>query len=174
MSLIKTISQRSRCRFVYNTFNFQTGNLSGFFSCLTLRIREICRNGNHSFCYFLSQIILSCFLHLLQNHCWNFLWSIQASVNIHTWSVVITFHYFIRNACYFFLYLIPILTHETFDRENCTGRVRDSLTFCRITDFTFSAIYKCHNRRSCTFTFTICNYYRFVSFKYRNTRVCSS
>ena len=27
MSLIKTISQRSRCRFVYNTFNLQTGNL---------------------------------------------------------------------------------------------------------------------------------------------------
>jgi len=37
----------------------------------------------------------------------------------------------------------------------------------------FATIYESDNRRSSTFTFTVCNYYRFVTFKYSNTRVCT-
>ncbi len=140
--LIQTVGKSCGCRFVYNTFYFQTSNLSGFFCSLTLRVREISRNGNHSFCHFLSQIILSSFLHLLKNHCRNFLRSIQTTVNIHTRSIVVTFHYFIRNTLYFFLYLIPSFTHETFNRENRTRRVGNSLTLSRITYLTFTTIHK--------------------------------
>src|SRR3712207_8273579 len=51
---------------------------------------------------------------------------------------IIAFYYFIWYARNFFLHLIPVLTHETFDREDCTLRIRDGLPFCRITDFTRS------------------------------------
>ena len=174
VSLIKTISQSSSCRFVHNTFHFQTCNLTSFFSSLTLWVWEVCRNGDNSFCNFLSQIILGCFLHLLQDHSWNFLRSIKTSVNIYTRSIIVTFHYFIRNTSSFLLYLIPSFTHETLDRENSTLRISDCLTFCRITYFTFATVDKCNDRWSSTFTFTVCDYYRFVSFEYRNTRVCCS
>ncbi|CDB58410.1 putative uncharacterized protein [Bacteroides ovatus CAG:22] len=174
VSLIQTVSKSCGCRFVYNTFYFQTSNLSGFLSSLTLRVGKICRNGDNCFCYFLTEIVFGSFLHFLKNHCRNFLRSVQTSVDVNTRSVIITFHYFIRNTSYLLLYLIPSFTHETFDREDCTCRVRNSLTFCRITHLTFTAIYESDNRRSRTFTFTVCNYYRFVTFEYGNTRVCSS
>ena len=174
VSLVQTVCKSCSCRFVNNTFYFQTCNLSGFFSSLTLRVGEICRNGDNSFCNFLSQIIFSSLLHLLKNHCRDFLRSVQTTVNIYTRSVVVTFHYFIRNTCNLFLYLVPVFTHKTFDREDRTCRVSNSLTFSRITYFTLAAIYKCNHRRSCTLTFTVCNYYRFVALKYGNTRVCCS
>ena len=174
VSLVQTISKSSGCRFVHNTFYFQTGNLSGFFRSLTLRVREICRNSDYCFRYFLSKIIFSSFLHFLKNHSRNFLRSVQTSVDVNTRSVVIASHYFIRNTSNFFLNLVPIFTHETFDRENGTCRVSNSLTFCRVAHLTFATIYESDNRRSSTFTFTVCNYYRFVTFKYSNTRVCSS
>ena len=144
MRLVDTISQSCGSRFVHDTLYFQTGNLTGFLRSLTLRVGEISRNGDYGFRYFLSQIILSGLFHFLQNHCRNFLRSIETSVNIHTRSIVVTFYHFIRYASDFFLNLIPVLTHETFDREHGSCRVCDSLTLCRITDLTFAAIYKCH------------------------------
>lgn len=92
--------------------------------------------------------------------------SIKTSVDIYTWGIIVTFHYFIRDTGYFLLYLIPSFTHETLDRKNSTLRVSDCLTFCRITYFTFATVDKCNDRRSSTFTFTVCDYYRFITFKY--------
>ena len=34
------------------------------------------------------------------------------------------------------------------------------------TYFTFATVDKCNDRRSSTFTFTVCDYYRFITFKY--------
>ena len=174
MRLVDTVSQSCGSRLVHNTLYFQTGNLAGFFGSLTLRIGEISRNGNNGFRHFLSQIILSGLFHFLQNHCRDFLRSIETSVNIHTRSIVVTLHYFIRYAGYFFLYLIPVLTHETFDWEHCSRRVCDSLTLCRVTHLAFTTVHKRHNRRSGALAFAVCNYYRFVSFEYGNARVCCS
>ena len=64
-------------------------------------------------------------------------------------------------------------TYETFDRENGILRIRNRLTFGRITHQAF-AVFKRHDRRSRTLAFVVSDYYRFVTFKYGNTRVCSS
>ena len=90
--LIHTVSQSRSRRFIHNTFHFQTGNLSGLFRRLTLRIGKISRHGNHCFRHFLTQIILSRLLHLLENHGRDFLRSIETTLNIHTRRVVISFY----------------------------------------------------------------------------------
>ena len=92
----------------------------------------------------MSQIILGSLFHLLQNHCRDFLRGIETSVDVYTRSIVVTLYYFIRHTADFFLYLVPVFAHETFDGENRTGGVRDSLTLGRITDFTFATINKCY------------------------------
>ena len=68
---VHTVSQ-SRCRrFVDDTQNFQSGNFTGVFGCLTLRIVKICRNRNNGLLNFFTQIALGIFLNLLQNDCGN-------------------------------------------------------------------------------------------------------
>ena len=51
---VQTVSERGGCRFVNNTHYFETGNFTGIFRRLTLRIIKICRNGNYGFIHFRS------------------------------------------------------------------------------------------------------------------------
>ena len=67
----------------------------------------------------------------------------MTAIDINTRHIVIIY-YWIRHTSHFLLYLGPILSHETLNRVNCTFRVCNSLTLCRITDFTFTTIYKCN------------------------------
>ena len=115
VSLVHTVSQSGSSRLVHDTLYFQTGNLSGFLGCLTLRVREVCGHGDNSFCYFLAQIVLGCLLHLLQNHGAQLLGSVQTAVNVHTGSVVLATYHRIGHARGFLLHLVKGLAHETLD-----------------------------------------------------------
>ena len=64
---VQAISQRSGGRFIDDTQNFKTGNFAGIFGCLTLRIVEIGRHGNHRLGHAFAQIILCRLFHFLQN-----------------------------------------------------------------------------------------------------------
>ena len=115
VSLVDTVSQSSSSRFVYDTLHFQTCNLTSFLSSLTLRVREVSRNCDNRFSYFLAEVVFSSLLHLLKNHSRDFLWSVETAVDVYTWSIVVALNYFIRYARDFLLYLIPIFTHEALD-----------------------------------------------------------
>ena len=97
VGFVDTVSQSCCCRFIHNTFYIQTCNLSGFFRCLALRIGEIGRHCDNSFCYFLTQIIFGCLLHLLKNHGRDFLRCVVTSVNVHAGHTVVI-DYGIRHA----------------------------------------------------------------------------
>ena len=60
-------------RFIYDTANVETGNLACFLGSLTLGVVEVCRHGDHGFGYFLAKVVFGSFLHLLENHCRDFL-----------------------------------------------------------------------------------------------------
>ena len=64
---IQTVSQRGGGRFVDDTFDFQTCDTAGVFSCLTLSIVKISRYGDNRFSYWFTQVIFSRFLHFLQH-----------------------------------------------------------------------------------------------------------
>ena len=58
VSLIQTVGKSCGCRFVYNTFYFQTSNLSGFFCSLTLRVRgeQVARSATWAILRFLRSL----------------------------------------------------------------------------------------------------------------------
>ena len=173
MTLIHTVCQSSRSRLVNDTLHVETCNLTGFFSCLSLRVGEVSRNGNHSIGYFLSEIILGSFFHLLKYHCRNFLWRVLASFNVNTRLSVLVYHG-VRHAFSLFTALFVGLAHETFNRVNGIFGVGDGLTFSRITHLTFAVFHKSHHRWCGAFALTVGNYHRFVAFKNGNTTVCCS
>ena len=168
VSLVNTVCQRSGSRLVHDTLNVQAGNLTSLLGSLTLRVREVSRHGNHSICHFLSQIVLSRLLHLLQHHSRDFLSGVQTTVNVNTWHIVVATHYLIRHTRNFLLHLIPVLTHETLDGEHSLCWIGDGLTLCRITHLALATFYECYDRRSSALTFAIRDYYRFVALEYSN------
>ena len=89
-----------------------------------------------SLCNLLTQIILGGLLHFLKNHGRYLLSGVQAAVDVYAGHVVVALDYLIRYAGNLFLNLIPVLTHETLDREHGTLRIGDGLTLGRITYLT--------------------------------------
>ncbi len=144
MSFIQTVSQSSSSRLVDNTLYSKTCYFACFFSSLTLCIVKICRNSNNSFCYFMPKKIFSSFLHFLKDHCRNFLWSIFTVVDLHTGSVIISFNNSIWNTFHFFFHLVKAISHKSFYGRNSFCRVCYSLTFSRITNFTFTIFNECN------------------------------
>ena len=172
--LVNTVCQSSGSRFVDNTLNIETSNLSGFLGGLTLRVWEVSRNGDDSFRHFLSEVIFSRLLHLLKNHGRNFLRSVLTSIDFNARRIIFTTDHRIRHTGDFLLHLVVVFTHETLDRVDGLLWVGDGLTFGRVTHLTFAAVNECHYRRSRTLTFAVCNDNWFIAFKDWNTRVCCS
>ena len=171
---VETVGQSCGSRFVDNTAHIQAGDFARFFGCLTLRVVEVSRYGNNGFVDLLSQIVFGRFFHFLKDHGRYFLRRIKTPVDVDTRHIVFAAYYFIRYTGDFVLDLIEVFTHETFDREDRTSRVGDSLTFGGVAHFTFATIYKCNNRRSRSTAFAVCYDNRIVAFHDGNTRVgCS-
>mmetsp|Transcript_18287 Transcript_18287/g.33987 ORF Transcript_18287/g.33987 Transcript_18287/m.33987 type:complete len:104 (-) Transcript_18287:311-622(-) len=63
IALIKPISNSCRCGFIDNSFNSQAGNPSSIFSCLPLRLIEICRDCHNSTFDLFSKVRLGRCLH---------------------------------------------------------------------------------------------------------------
>ena len=174
MFFVKTISQCCCSRLVHNSANVQTSNLTSFFGSLTLSVIKISRHGDHRFCYFLTQVVFSCFFHLLQNHSRDFLRCKQTIINGYTHSIVIAFGNLIAPVADFFSYFIKPPTHETLNATDGVLRIGNGLTFSRITHFTLTILQKCYNRRGCSASFVVGNYNRLVTFHNGNTTVGGS
>ena len=173
ISFVNSIRQCGSSWLVDNTANIKSGNLSCFFCCLSLRVWEVSRHRYNSICNFLSKVVFCCFFHLLKYHCRYFLRCVFASFNFHTWIATFIYHRK-RYSCCFFCTLLICFTHETLYWVHGIAWISDSLTLCRITHFSFSVFHEANNRRCSTFSLAVSNYHRFISFKYRNTRVCCS
>ena len=71
--LICTVSKSCCCGLVDDSENFKTCDLTCVLCCLTLCIREVCRNCDNCLIYRASEICFCIALELLQDHCGNFL-----------------------------------------------------------------------------------------------------
>ena len=115
VGLVQAVGKGSRSRLVHNTANVQACNLASLFSSLTLRVVEVCRNGNHGVCNFLIQIVFGCFLHFLKNDGRNFLRSVETSVDVDTRGVVVAAHNLVRHARNLVRKVVVAFAHKPLD-----------------------------------------------------------
>merc|ERR1719370_656109 len=66
--LVQSICDGSSSGFVDNSEHIQATNGASIFCCLSLRIVEVGRDSHHCIVDRTTQVALSCFLHLRQNH----------------------------------------------------------------------------------------------------------
>jgi len=174
VGLVQTVCQSSCSRFVHNTTNFQTGNFTGFFGGLTLRIVEVGGHRDDGFGHFSTEIVFGGFLHFLKNHGGDFLRGVHAAIDVDARCVVFATLNFICSTFDVHSYFVKGFTHEAFDGGDGFGGVGDGLAFGRITDFAFATFNEGDHGRSGAFAFAVSNDDRIVSFHYGNTRVGGS
>ena len=107
---IKAVSQCGCRRFVDNAQNVQTGNFTGVFGGLTLRIVKIGRNRDNRLVNFLAEIAFGVFFDLLQNNCRNLRRRIFLSLNFNPGVAVVAGNDFERNQLFVFFNFRRIVT----------------------------------------------------------------
>ena len=100
---IQAVGQGSRRGLIDNPLYFKPRNFTGFLGSLPLGIVEVGRDGNYRTADGLTEIILGCLFHFLQNHRREFLGGVKASVNVYPRGVVVSFDDFVRHPFGFLL-----------------------------------------------------------------------
>ena len=140
--LINAVSQCSSGRLVDDTQNFQTCDFTSVLGCLTLRVSEVCRNGDDSLSNRRTDISLCVSLQLLQNHCRDLLGRILLVVDGNT----------------------VIRAHVTLDRADGAVSVGNSLALCNLANHALAGLGESDNRRGGTSAFSVCDNSRLAAF----------
>ena len=171
---VDTVSKSCGGGFVDDTFDVKTCDSTGVFSCLSLAVVEVSRDGDDSFGDFFTEICFSIIFELLQDHCGDFRRRVFLAVNFNASIAVGCFGDGVRNAFCFFLHIRIFHTHQTFNGENCIFRVCDSLTFCSLTNQTFTIFCECNDRGSCVCSFCVRNDFERSVIHHSHAAVCGS
>ena len=147
--LIYTVSQCCRSRLVDDTQNFQTCDLAGILGSLTLRVREVSRNGDNGLRYRLAEVCFRISLQLLQDHRGNLLRGVRLAVDVYA----------------------VVGAHMALDGNNGAVCVGYSLALSDLTDHTLAVLGKCYNRRSGARTLSVRDNDGFAALHNRYTRV---
>ena len=147
---INTVSQSSCGWLVDDTFYIQASNLTSILGCLTLCVCEVSRNGDNCLGNRLTQICLCIGFELLQNHCRDLLWGVGFIID----------------------YNLVVGSHLTFNRADGSVCVGNSLTFCNLTNHSFTGFRESNNGRGGASAFWICDNNRFAAFHNGYAGVC--
>ena len=139
-------------RLVDDTLYLKACDFACVLSRLTLRIGEVCGNGDNRFGYRLAKVGFRIGFKLLKNHCGNLLRSVAFSVNA----------YFVVGA------------HFTLDGSDGSFGVGYSLAFCSLANDTLAGFREADNGRSGARSFGVRDNNRFAAFHNGNTRVSST
>ena len=136
---IQTVSQCSGGWFVDDTFDFQTCDTASIFSSLTLSIVEVCRYGDNSFSYRLTQVIFSGFLHFLQHFSRDLRWCSFGAFHIKPCVAIVCGNNFVRHDRNVTLnfFVLEAAADQAFNRKQGVLRVCHCLTFSRLTNQSF-------------------------------------
>ena len=80
--LVETVGQRCCGWLIDDALYIESRNAAGILRCLSLRVVEVGRHGNHGLGDLLAEERLCIGLQLLQNHCRDFLRRIGSAVNL--------------------------------------------------------------------------------------------
>ncbi len=165
LGLVKAVCKSCGGRLVDDTFYGKACDFAGFLGGLTLAVVEVGRYGDDGFRNGLSEIVFGGFLHLLKDHCRDFLWRVLTTVYIDSGRVVVAANHFVGHALNLFLHLVIGLAHEALDGVDGAFGVGDGLTLGRVTYFALAAIDECYYRRSCVATFAVRYHYGVFAFE---------
>ena len=155
--LVETISERRRGRFVHDTHDFQTGDLTGVFSRLTLRVVEVCGDRDDRLVDFVSKIRFGRLLKFAERSCGNFRRGVFLPVDGDFDVVVGRAGKSVWNRRFFRADFFTFTPHETFDRRDRPGRVHHRLTFCQFADEVFAGIGERDDTRGRSVAFRVRN-----------------
>ena len=109
--LVNAVCERRCGRLVYDTLNVKTRNLTCVLCSLTLRVGEVCGNGDNRVGYLLAEVALCVGLKLLENHRGNLLRSVLLAVDVN----------------------LVIAAHMALDGDDCLIGVLNRLVLCKLT-----------------------------------------
>lgn len=156
---------RSRSRFIYNTFYFQTGNSTGFL------VAWRCESEKYAGAKVITASVTSVqessavFHFLCKIICRNFSWWRKTTITIkHTRGILSPFNTLYGTRLLpLFCTWIPFHPWSALEK----GRFRIASSFCRITHFTFNSSTNATIEGVVRLPSAVCNYYCLVSFEYR-------
>ena len=173
LGLVHTVSQCRSRWLVDNTLNFQTRDLTGIFSCLTLRIVEVCRYSDYRFSNRLTQVVFCSLLHLLQNFCRYLRRSHLIIVYLNPGVAVVSFNDLVWHHSDIFLYhiIFKTTTDQALDRKQSVVRVCYRLTLSRLTYQNLAIISVSDDGRGGAITLSVLDNFRIFTIQYSHTRV---
>src|SRR5699024_513213 len=152
VALFQAISKCSRGWLVNNTQDVQACNLASFLRCLTLRVLEVCRNGNNCVSNILTEVSFRVALELHQGTCGNLLRSVLLIINIHA----------------------PVGADVALNGADGAINVCNSLVLCRLANKNFTILGKSYNRWRGACALRVSNNGSLATFQHRYNRVGST
>ena len=169
--LVKAVGEGGGSRLVDDSLNVQSRDLASFLGSLPLGVGEVCRNGDDSLGNFLAEVVLGDLLHLLENHCADFLGREFLALDVDAGSVVVAADHRVGNAGDFTVDLVVGLAHEPLDGEHGVLGVGDGLTLCGVADLALAALRESHYRRGSPLAFVVDYDRRLVTFHHCDAAV---
>ena len=172
---VQTVGER-RCRgLVHDAHHFKTGDLARVLCCLTLRVVEVRRNGDHRLFNFLSEIVFGRLLHFLKNHRRDFrrapFFATGHDTHVAAGSGSLNF---VGHLFDLFAHFVEAATHESFDRIDGILGVGDGLALGDLTNQAIAIFGKRHDRRGRATTFGVRDDDRLAPLHDRDYRVSRS
>ena len=149
---VQTVGERRSRRFIDNTQNMQSGNLSGISGCLSLCICKIGRDRNHRVSHRSTQIRLRIFFQFCKNHCGKHFGCVNPSVDLQR----------------------VVSSHIPLEGRNGSCGIGHRLTLCRISDKAFPTLGKRNHRRGCPRTVRPGDYDGYTTLHNRHAGICGS
>src|SRR5579871_2118223 len=147
-TLVETVGERCRRRFVDDALHFETGNLAGIFGRLPLRVIEVRRHRDDGFGDFFTDIVFRGLLQLLQNQRRNLRWGVLLPLREHC-DVIALPDDLIRDHLDFFCDFVVTAAHEPLDRVHRVFRISNGLPLGHLAHQTLPGLGKAdYGRRS--------------------------
>ena len=163
--LVQAVGERRSGRLVDDAQDFQAGDLAGVLGRLTLGVVEVGRNRDDGLLDLFAEMLLSSFLHLLQDEGRDLLGRIVLAVGFHPGVAVRALYDLVGHH-------VPILldhrvgeaaADKALDGEQGVGRVGDSLALGRLADEAFAVVEDGDNRRRGPNAFGVLDHFRLLA-----------
>src|SRR5450830_42086 len=174
-SLVHTVGQSGRGRFVDDALDIQTGDTTGVLGRLALAVVEVGRNGDDRFSDFFAEVVFGGFLHLFQDFSRD-LWRCHfLAVHFNPSVAVVSLGDFVRNHLDVFLndFFVELATDQTLHRVQCVMRIGHRLALGRLANQDFAIVGVGNDRRRGACTLGVFDHFGLAVFKNGDTGVGS-
>ncbi len=163
--LVEAVSESGCGRLVDDTQNFKTSDAASILGRLTLRVVEVCRNGDDRLFDLFAEVGFSRFLHLLKDHRRNLRRGIRLVLRLYPCVTIVTLNDLEGDKTLVLLdsRVVVAAADEALHCEQGVGGVGDRLALGRLADKAFAVVGKCHHGRRRACALRVFNYFRVLA-----------